>query len=251
MSQDLKATISPLATELAVIEAQLSATVGTPFSLGVALGDFPQVHPVLELAHVPASLNWGPTGPKGDTGAQGPKGDIGATGPQGPAGAVGATGSQGPAGATGPKGDTGSQGIAGVKGDTGPIGATGPQGPIGATGVKGDTGLQGPQGETGLKGDTGLTGPRGEAGAKGDKGDTGDTGATGPQGPAGVDAPVYQHRSDFLGTVNYLGKAPLYSLESAAEWTIYRLTFNSDGSLSGKATANSVAWTNHTTVTYS
>jgi hypothetical protein len=137
VSQDLKATVSPLATELAVVDAQLSATVSGPFQIGVALGDFPQVHSVLEPTIVPATLHLGPPGPKGDDGA------------------------------------------------------------------------------------------------------------------AGADAPVYQHRSDFLGNVNYLGKAPLSTLESAAAWLIYRLTFNSDGSLSEKATANAVAWTNRTTVTYS
>jgi hypothetical protein len=164
VSENIIATVSPLLSESEVVQPQLSATVSRPFQLGVALGDFPQVHSVLEPTVVPAIFNYGPPG------APGPKGDTGATG------------------ATGPKGDTG------------------------------------------------LTGP---------------IGLTGPQGAAGADAPVYQHLSDAFNNVNYLGKSALGTPEGVAGWVIYRLTFNSDGSLSEKKTASAVSWSNRTTANYS
>lgn len=46
----------------------------------------------------------GPTGPKGDAGAQGPTGGAGSTGPSGPTGATGPNGPTGPIGSTGPAG---------------------------------------------------------------------------------------------------------------------------------------------------
>ena len=155
----------------------------------------------------------GPTGPKGDTGAQGPKGDTGAqgfkgeSGAQGPKGDIGIQGPKGDTGAQGPKGDTGAQGLkgdngaqgpkgeSGIQGSKGEAGVQGPKGDTGAQGPKGDTGAQGPKGDTGVqgpKGDIGVQGPKGEAGVQGPKGDTGaqgskgDTGAQGSKGDIGV-----------------------------------------------------------------
>ncbi len=60
-------------------------------------------------------------------------------------------------GPTGPKGDTGAQGPQGSKGDTGAQGLQGPKGDTGAQGPKGDTGAQGPAGKNGENFKVGLS----------------------------------------------------------------------------------------------
>lgn len=147
----------------------------------------------------------GPTGSKGETGAQGAAGPTGPTGAQGAVGAKGSTGATGPTGAQGPTGITGSTGAAGAKGSTGATGATGSTGATGAqgtAGVKGSTGATGPtgaqgtagaKGATGATGATGITGPTGPTGIQGPTGAAGakgSTGSTGPQGPTGATGPT-------------------------------------------------------------
>jgi hypothetical protein len=119
------------------------------------------------------SLNLGPIGPTGPTGAVGSTGPTGAVGSTGPTGAVGSTGPTGAVGSTGPTGAVGSTGPTGAVGSTGPTGAVGSTGPTGAVGSTGPTGAVGSTGPTGAVGSTGPTGA------------VGSTGATGPVGAAG------------------------------------------------------------------
>lgn len=60
-------------------------------------------------------------------------------------------------------------------------------------------------------------------------------------------------RHDFVdGTpvYDYCGTAPTGTLETAAKWTITRLTIATDGSISQTAIATNVAWTDRYTATY-
>ena len=57
-------------------------------------------------------------------------------------------------------------------------------------------------------------------------------------------------RSDTIGAVNYLGTAPVGTLESATGWTITRITLATDGTVA-TAVATDAVWTNRLTETYS
>jgi hypothetical protein len=125
------------------------------------------------------SLNLGPIGPTGPTGAVGSTGPTGAVGSTGPTGAVGSTGPTGAVGSTGPTGAVGSTGPTGAVGSTGPTGVVGSTGPTGAVGSTGPTGAVGSTGPTGAVGSTGAVGA---VGAVGPTGAVGSTGSTGPIG---------------------------------------------------------------------
>jgi hypothetical protein len=135
----------------------------------------------------------GPTGPRGIDGQSftGHTGPRGASGDQGPTGVRGADGSTGVTGSSGADGVTGATGLRGPDGPTGSTGLRGPDGPTGSTGMRGAdgvtgaTGMRGPDGPTGSTGLRGADGPTGSTGLRGPDGPTGSTGLRGPDGPTG------------------------------------------------------------------
>lgn len=71
-------------------------------------------------------------------------------------------------------------------------------------------------------------------------------GRTGPQGPTGA---TYAIRGASDGFSSYVGQAPVGSSESAAVWTITKITLNSDGSVS-TGIATDAVWADRLTEVY-
>jgi hypothetical protein len=69
-------------------------------------------------------------------------------------------------------------------------------------------------------------------------------------GGGGGTAVTHLVRADTVGAVNYLGTAPVGTLDSDAAWTITRITLDADGTVA-TAIATDAAWTNRLTETYS
>lgn len=106
-----------------------SSSVGTSTDVSVTDED--------GTANFKFTIEKGPVGPTGATGATGPTGKVGPTGATGAVGPTGATGAVGPTGATGAVGPTGKTGA------VGPTGPTGAKGPTGATGAVSSTTVTG------------------------------------------------------------------------------------------------------------
>ena len=76
-------------------------------------------------------------------------------------------------------------------------------------------------------------------------GGTGTTGPIGPEGPAGPVATLARRHAYAAGK-SYCGRAPAGTAESAAAWTITRITVATDGSVT-TAIATDVAWSDYST----
>ena len=205
------------------------------------------------------------------------RGDVGPQGIQGPPGPAGADGAPGPAGPKGDKGDTG---------DTGPQGPAGPVGPPGTTTWAGITdkpltfppdahshtsaqivdastigrsilmATDAASARTAIGAGTSsfsgayadLTGkPTLGSAAALDVGTTTGTVAAGDDPRFGA-ASSPERRSAVVGSTAYCGKAPSGTSDSAAGWTVTRITVASDGTTTvAHATG---AWADRLTLTY-
>jgi hypothetical protein len=68
-------------------------------------------------------------------------------------------------------------------------------------------------------------------------------------GGGGGTAVTHLVRADTVGAVNYIGTAPVGTLDSDAAWTITRITLATDGTVA-IATAVNAVWSDRLTETY-